>query len=552
MPNLRGALRRESARREKLRRRALERFAEFVKQAWDVLHPGQTLYWSWHLDAICDHAEAVMRELLAARADPTYVMRWQKLLINVPPRSAKSMIVAVMLPAWLWLLDPTLKIRVVSGNPTLANKHSNFLRDLLDSSWYRGRFKVEWVVRGDIDAAGRFENTRRGEVRCHTIGAKVIGEGSDVTIIDDPHDSEEAKSEKKRAAVISRFDNVLSNRVVDPVRNAWIGIMQRLHESDWAGHVLAQGSGWEHLVIPLLLEKADPYCKCPSCTRGSTMIGWVDPRDVEGANILAERYSAQFIDGERKKGAYYFACQWQQRPAPAEGGMVKKAWLKYLDAEQMPAKFDRLVVSVDAATKEKDHERGSNTSMLLFGQKGPNKYALDNVTVNCDIDYALLVVRAWHKGLSVPPPHSLLEERRRELYALVCGKGVFAKPDDCEVPWWFGRGKIGATLVEDTVMGSSVCDVLQKDLPAVIRMKPRESGGHGAGDDKVSRLLAVQPEIMGGNLIILRGAPWLDTYVHELTVFPNGSKDDQVDATTQFLNWSRGSADLQSFLKWKK
>lgn len=546
---------RELARRELLKRQMLERFSAFVREAWPHLgpHAGQRLYWSWHIEAICDHAEAVIRELLKARADEAYEMAFQKLLMNVPPRSAKSIICAVLLPAWVWLQDATLKVRVVSGHEGLAQKHSGYLRDFLAANWFRATFKPAWEVRADKDAGGLFINDAGGEMRCHTIMSKVIGEGSDVTIIDDPHDAEEAASEKMRKRVISRYDSVLSNRVVDPIRNCRIGIMQRLHEADWAGHVLAQG-GWVHVVIPLLYEKADPYCKCASCRSGSP-IGWVDPRDEEGANLLAERYGRQFIADEKAKGEFHFACQYQQRPAPAEGGIIKKAWLRRQDADQMPGTFDRLVVSVDAATKEKDHDRGSNTSMGLWGFKGPRRYRLTARLGQLDIDAVCRTIRGWHLGIEVPPPWILKDvpedSPMGRFVEWLSGTRKTPPPlEGLERAWWASRGRVAATLVEDTVMGASVNDVLQKDLPGVVRMKPRKSGGKGAGDDKVSRLLAVQPEFQAGNVVLLRGAEWLDAYEHEITIFPNGAKDDQVDETSQLLNWARGSTDLGLFTRW--
>jgi predicted phage terminase large subunit-like protein len=175
------ALARAAARRKAPAAR--ERLSEFVRQAWPVLHPGKSLEWNWHLDVLCDHAQALAGYLLLARDRHERGVRWEmpvnNLLINVPPRTGKSEVIGIFLPAWLWLKDPSLHIRYVSGNERVRSACSRSNRDLIASNWYRETFKIGWHVRGDADAIGLFENTARGRAFWSSYEQKIIGEGSD-------------------------------------------------------------------------------------------------------------------------------------------------------------------------------------------------------------------------------------------------------------------------------------------------------------------------------------------------------------------------------------
>ena len=74
--------------------------SEFVQQSWEVLEPSTNLDWNWHLDVVCDHVQAVLFDWLAKQSNPEHNQRAQNLLVNIPPGSMKSRIVAVCMPAW--------------------------------------------------------------------------------------------------------------------------------------------------------------------------------------------------------------------------------------------------------------------------------------------------------------------------------------------------------------------------------------------------------------------------------------------------------------------
>lgn len=486
--------------RERLGRLSL---AEFIKLGWHVVNR-QRLYWSWHMQAVADHVQRVFEELLKARTDADYEMAVQNLMVNIPPRSAKSMIISVFAPAWVWLHDPTLKIRCMSSNGTVANRDSRYCRDLVGSSWYRETFRIKWGIRSDVDGVEQFANTEQGVRIASTFQARITGEGTDVIIVDDPHDADEVNSEAKRVAVLERWDTAIESRVEDEKRCVRIGVMQRLHEADWAGHVLGSGT-WLHLFIPMEYEP-DRACR--------TQIGtwsWSDPRTKPGELLQPERFPLKALRGVDKDGnpdpngrggkyhtlgSYGYAGQMQQRPAPADGGMFKRSWWSKYDVA--PERFDQLIISVDCNAKKTID--GSRTSCLVVGRKGPQRFVIDNVTRITDFEEIL----------------EIITELRTK------------------------HPTVAMTIVEDKANGPSVVAMLKKRLGRIEECKV-------GSDSKESRARAIAPTVEAGDVWLPRHAAWLDDFMHEVSTFPNGARDDQVDALSQALIYMEGDPHAARF-----
>jgi predicted phage terminase large subunit-like protein len=500
----------ERIKKAKAKRRgpeAKKNLHEFVRQAWATIHPGEPLSWNWHLKTICDHLQYLAFKLLDVRdqalRDPeneeTYELEDKNLLINVPPRSLKTEICGVFFPAWLWLHDPSIKIRYLSGNGKVRTKAARASRDLISSEWYQQAFDPAWKIRPDIDAIELYQNSVGGERHSATTNEKITGEGSDIIIIDDPLDAKEANSELIRTGVNDKWDTAIENRVNSRKRCLRIGIMQRLHEEDWAGHVLAQ-STWRHVRLPTEFEPSlgQPAnklaCKCEDCRNESSILGKYDHREP-GELLHPARLGGKTLTEEKAKGSYYFAGQHQQRPAPAEGGMFKKVWWRYYDPGKPLPTFRRIIIAVDCSAKKT--VTGSRTSMLVFGESGPNRYILDNITKPMDI---LDMKKAIRK----------LRER-------------------------FPKSTI---VIEDKAAGSDVIVELRVDLAGIVDWDPK-------GVSKESRAFSVVGIVEGGNVLLPMAAPWLDDFIHETAIFPNGSHDDQIDSLSMGLSYLRGERALQ-------
>jgi len=239
------AARKHVALQEKLsaedRQRAEESLHQFVQKAWHVVEPATEYIDGWHIKAICDH--------LAAVSDG----RIRDLLINIPPRHMKSLTVAVFWPCWVWTTRPGTRWLFSSYAQQLSTRDSVKCRRLIQSPWYRSNWGDAFTLTPDQNQKDRFENSRGGHRLATSVDGSNTGEGADIIVCDDPHNTREARSELRRENVRIWWDEVMSTRLNNPNTGARVIVMQRLHEADLAGHVLAKG-GYEHLCLPAYYE----------------------------------------------------------------------------------------------------------------------------------------------------------------------------------------------------------------------------------------------------------------------------------------------------------
>ena len=296
-------------------------FAEFVKQAWHVIDPGTPLVWGWVMDAICDHLQAVSEGRLS------------KVLINVPPGCCKTLLTCVFWPAWEWgpRNQPHLRYIKASYAERLALEANRKLRRLIKSDWYKKRWGDRVAIVDDQDSVIRFGTTATGWALAMSVAGATIGERGNRFIIDDPHNTLEAESDVEREKAVKWMFEAASTRHNDPAKKVEIIIMQRLHEGDCSGAILAHPTyyGYVHLCIEMEFWPDHPYArKFPS------PIGWVDPRcnlpldQMEGALCWAERYTKEAVEEQKEKfrqgeamSLYAEMGQFQQAPVGRKGAM---------------------------------------------------------------------------------------------------------------------------------------------------------------------------------------------------------------------------------------
>ncbi len=247
--------------------------AEFFRHAWPVLEPATPLVWNWHLDAVCEHLQALYEGGLATN----------NLAISVPPGSAKSRALSVMLPAWAWVCRPSWRGIFASGNPRVSSRDSVLTRTLICSVWYRETFGITWALSDDQDTKTLFANTTGGVRMATTSGSRITGDRADFLAIDDPLDSADAYSKSARDAVNTWFSQAFANRLNDLRTGKRCLIAQRLHAEDLIGYIAAtEPAQWEFLTIPMQWENA---------RRFTTSIGWTDPRTADGELMFPQQLS---------------------------------------------------------------------------------------------------------------------------------------------------------------------------------------------------------------------------------------------------------------------
>ena len=472
-----------------------------MRYGWHVVEPETPLIWNWHIEAVCMHLEALTRQQLwkPGRPEPE-LGRLQRLVINIPPGTMKSLLVCVFWPAWEWIAYPGLKSLFASYSMDLATRDSIRCRDLIQSQWYRESFSPDWQLKGDANLKTGFANTRGGFRECLSVGSKATGYRGDKVVVDDPLNAKDAHSDTTRSGANSWWDRVMSTRLNDPRTGVRMIIQQRLHEEDLTGHVLAKG-GYEHLCLPSEFDSAG---------KTSTSIGWQDPRTEDGELLFPELFTTEVLDQLKKDlGEADFAGQHNQRPSPAGGLIFKRRWWKYWKpagmelppirfkdedgtwvtnfAEDLPERLDETAISIDCTFK--DSKGADNVAAGVWSRTGSRAYLRDQRCEKLSFTRTLAMVR--------------------ELAML-----------------W---PEATAKWVEDKANGTAVIDTLKGEIPGMIPIEPE--GG------KIVRAHAVTPVIEAGNVYLPHPAlfDWVDGYLTETGQFPFGKHDDQVDQTTQAL-----------------
>lgn len=302
---------------------AEKRFSHFVQQAWDVVEPGRPLVWGWHLQAKCDHLQAVYDFTVPPEVDPEAKTRTgiQRLIINEPPRCSKSLISSVFFNAWVWAKWPGARFLNITYADDLAERDALKCRQLIESQWYRDRWPGR-EISPDQSAKKRFNIGDQGGFRVSTtILGMATGEGGDFRVIDDPHNVKKALSDVERKQANQFFDLTLPTRVVDPERSSTIICMQRLHQDDLTGHALSGSNKWDYLCLPMEYDSRRG-------NRCETSLGFIDPRTTDGELLHPERWSRESVEAAKNDlrmelGDFGVDSQFQQEPTPLGGGMFK-------------------------------------------------------------------------------------------------------------------------------------------------------------------------------------------------------------------------------------
>ncbi|MGH1590599.1 DUF5681 domain-containing protein [Methylobacterium phyllosphaerae] len=212
--------------------------ALFVEQAFATLEPGTAFSPNWHYEHLC---WALMRVLRG---------EVRRLIINVPPRSGKSIIASVALPMFAVGHAPNRRIICVSHTEDLARKFSIDRRAIAQSSWFGAAFPA-FRPTGRRPRDLEMTTTLRGSVLAAGMGGAVLGRGADLIVIDDPIKAVDALSQAERRRVNEAFDSTLLTRLNDKQRGAIVIVMQRLHADDLVGHVVARDD-WEMVSLPAI------------------------------------------------------------------------------------------------------------------------------------------------------------------------------------------------------------------------------------------------------------------------------------------------------------
>lgn len=430
-------------------------------------------------------------ELIASYLDACRRGEITRLIITVPPRSMKSICASVAFPAWILGHDPSLEIMCASYGQDLSEKLAQDCLSIVNSDWYKETFPTR--LSSKRQPVSDFKTDQQGHRLATSVGGAVTGRGADFIIIDDPLKPEEAISDTLRQRANDWLDGTVRSRLNDKKTGCIIMIMQRLHLDDPVGHVLDQEE-WTVLNLPAIAEHDEHY-------EIDTIWGRRKFMRKEGEALHPAREPVDVLMKLKSElGEYNFAGQYQQSPVPRGGGMVKEAWLQFAEPYEWPQKFEQVIQSWDTASKET--ELSDYSVCTTWGIYQKKRYLID-------------VVR---KRLDYP-----------DLKRAIVERAALHKPN--------------VILIEDKTSGTQLIQDLRRDGLSNIK-------GVIPNGDKVMRMNAQTAQFEGGFVVLPTKAHWLDTFVTELTSFPKGKHDDQVDSTSQALGWILTDGDEPAIIQY--
>lgn len=468
-----------------VRRALAERhLRHYFVQAWPHYKPGRAYGHNWHIDAVCEHVQAVLDGQI------------RKLIINIPHRHTKSSIVAVAANSWEWgpRNKPWTQWIGASGTMKNAVRDAKETRNLINSEWYQSQWGDRYRFRADQNEKVNFENTHGGGRLSLSAGSGGIGSNADRVFCDDPNDPQDGAAGYLKVA--EWWDDTMSSRLNDSNTGGMFVIQQRLDERDLTGHLLEQG-GWELLMLPAEYEPERRCIIVPT--------GFMDPRTEPGEPLDAVRHGRDWIEAEKARLASYRAAgMLQQRPAPKGGGLFKRPWYRTIKRKDLPPFFHILISWDTASTADQNNDQSACTVWGLSSEPGKKGF------------FKLGQYASW---LEIPDLIVKVDEYRRNLA-------------------WLG----GQLLVENKNSGPAVIQHLQRKGVAVTPIEPK-----GDKKDRAIRVLPIveggmvwllQEDKDENPAQYFTDKAENEVFLGQSDVFPNGKLRDVFDSAVQA--WDHG------------
>ncbi len=419
-------------------------------------------------------------ELIADRLMAAYRREIKRLIITLPPRSLKSISASIAFPAWALGQDPKLRIICASYAQEFSGDLARKCRKVMLSPWYRGAFP-QGALNPNKLAEEEFETIAGGSRLSTSLGGSLTGRGGNFIIIDDPIKALDAQSKANRERVKDWYDSTLYSRLDSKDDDVIILVMQRVHVDDLVAHV-QEKEDWELIELPAIAV-------CDERFELLKPLGNVRYLGRKAGEVLhPAQESRKAIEASRATlGTVLFSAQYQQNPIPPEGNLIKRSWLRDYEGDIEP---ERIVQSWDVAA-----------------------------TSNVNSDWS--VCTTW-----------LVKNRKYYLQDVLRGRWEF--PDLKRKVVAHARSqRAKVVLIENAHVGIGLIQQLKSE--GGVHIIPVQ-----ADAAKVVRMATQSAIIEAGSVFLPKRAAWRDAYIAELSAFPGGRNDDQVDSTSQFLNWIEG------------
>lgn len=443
-------------------------YYEFFKWSFAILFPNEKYEDTFHIKYLCDIYQAEVERIIRREEKD------KDIIVNIPPRTSKTLVTSVALNAWAWIKDPTLPFINISFDEQLVLLNSRYCKDLINSPEYQELFGSRFQIRRDVNGAEFFMNNKGGFRMSKTTGANITGHKGVIIIVDDPQNPKTAESEVYRQTTIDYYTRSLYNRLTPVNLGVRIIIMQRLHQNDLTGYLLKNNpSSYRHICLPA--EESD-------------LINPIELRQYYKDGLLdPTRLSKKILESFKQTlGSRGYAGQYEQTPSEDAGGIIKTDWFDIIS----PLMLRRDIVNepvhfiIDSAYTMKTE---NDPTAILAGFVRQNRL------------YVLDVREVW---LEFPSLISFILSHTQQ-FQISSGSKIFIEPK--------ASGKSIAQQLRSTTMLN------------VIESTPPDA-------DKVTRAHSIAPTLEARRVALVDGS-YIPHYLDQLKMFPNSEHDDMVDVT---------------------
>lgn len=409
---------------------------------------------------VCANLDAFLVDMMAGKRPI--------LIFGAPPQHGKSDIVSRYFPAYVFGLYPNLRVGGLSYAFPLATDMNRDVQRIMMAPAYallfpKSALNARRVVTDDVGAKRNSETFEivghKGSYVGQGVGGSLTGKPLDLGIIDDPiKNAQEALSPTVKEGVWKWYVSTFLTRLSK--NSGQIIMATRWATDDLSGRVVAMYPRATVLTFPAINEK--------------------------GAALIPELHPLEkLLETMKVLGSYFWSAMYQQSPKTLGGMVFKESGIRRYFRKDLPEKFDKIVISLDATFKDTD---GSDYVVFqVWGKAGANSYLLDQV---------------------------------RDRMSFTRTKDEFV----CLVAKW---PQARRRLVEDKANGPAIIDSLKATVSGIIPVEPDGS--------KVARAHAMTAEWEAGNIWTPHPeeVEWAQAFEDEITTFPAAANDDQVDAMTQ-------------------
>lgn len=472
----------------------------FIRESWHTVEPAAFMP-NWHLDCLADHL--------------TYVSLGEIrfLLMNMPPRTSKSLVTSVIYPVWDWLQDPTIQYLTASYALLLSGRDALKSRRMIESPWFQERWGDRFRFAFDEKLKRQYSNDKGGRRIAIATESATTGEGGNRMIVDDPHNATDTESETKRKGTQDWWDHAMSNRLNQPDKDSWIVNGQRTGQDDLFGHIMRTVDMKQvtHLMLP------NEFVKKRACVTVLPRTGKVifrDPRKDEGQLLVPNRLGPDATTRLRRTMKEKYELQYQQDEKGGGGRILRREnWRKWESAEA--PECDLIFSVYDTAFEEgQENDYSARTDWGVFNHRDRVTDPSSGVTTTGRPRRNMIMVGAWRDKLEY---WKLKKEARAHYLKL--------KPD--------------YTLVEKKASGISLCQDLQRGQNPVKGLrKISVSYGSKIKMDKVERA-NIASVVLDDGLVWYMDRAWAEGPIDEGAAFPEGSHDDWVDTIVNAFQFVR-------------